>query len=136
MAIEYKRMTQRYSDNYATYETNMSTILPFEFVSVLQGSPDTADGAALYYKYSANTNPKLLVDSDKLNKAITGLRGDMSFLLDTVQSWFNEALASTKAELKRDIANVSKGEVSNVSSKNYLIVTGIESSNLGNAAKL
>lgn len=64
MAIENKRMLQRYG-TYSQYEANKSNILPNEFISVTEDSPDTPDGSALYFKNGTNEPERILTNVDR-----------------------------------------------------------------------
>lgn len=72
MSTEFKRMQQRVG-TYEEYQAYKNTILPNEFITVTSGSPDTDDGAALYYKIGSK-EPKLIVDEDVLKVALRDLQ--------------------------------------------------------------
>ena len=63
MAVENKRMQQRHG-TYAQFQSEISDFLPYEFINVSSGDPNSSDGKSLYYQPDTGNPKRILTDTD------------------------------------------------------------------------
>lgn len=113
MAVESKRMQQRHG-TYAQFQSEISDFLPYEFINVSSGDPNSPDGKALYYQPDTGNPKRILTDED----------GQSFYTLDitTTDPQYSNAQANT-LYLNAQVGN-EKGIVFTGANKDYQIFLG------------
>lgn len=113
MAVENKRMQQRHG-TYAQFQSEMSDFLPYEFINVSSGDPNSSDGKSLYYQPDTGNPKRILTDDD----------GQSFYTIDitTTDPQYSSAQANT-LYLNAQVDN-AKGIVFTGANKDYQIFLG------------
>ena len=113
MAVENKRMQQRHG-TYAQFQSEISDFLPYEFINVSSGDPNSSDGKSLYYQPDTGNPKRILTDGD----------GQSFYTIDitTTDPQYSTAQANT-LYLNAQVGN-EKGIVFTGANKNYQIFLG------------